>query len=175
MGGFVDGFLFAIEIHYTSLRIYVLRLIIYMPIINHSLAVPHSVSEMYQLVNCVEDYAKFLPWCKESSVLTRTEDEVRATLVLTGGGFQKSFTTCNRLQKDKMIEIRLLNGPFHQLEGFWRFDSLDKGCRVTLDLEFEFSSKLIALAFGPVFNQVANTLVEAFRKRADEVYGISHD
>lgn len=147
-----------------------------MPIINHSLAVPHSVSEMYQLVNQVEDYAKFLPWCKESKVLTRTEDEVRATLVLSGGGFQKSFTTCNRLQKDKIIEIRLLDGPFNQLEGFWRFEHLEGGtCRISLDLEFEFSSKLLALAFGPVFSQVANTLVDAFRKRAAEVYGKPSD
>lgn len=143
-----------------------------MPIINHSLTVPHSVSEMYQLVNQVEDYAKFLPWCKESNVLSRSEDEVRATLVLTTGGFQKAFTTCNRLQHDKMIEIRLVDGPFHRLEGFWKFDGLENGhCRISLDLEFEFSSKLLALAFGPVFNQVANTLIEAFRKRAAEVYG----
>lgn len=145
-----------------------------MPIINHSLAVPHSVSEMYELVNQVEDYSKFLPWCKESTVLSRSEDEVHATLVLASGAFQKSFTTCNRLQKDKMIEIRLVNGPFHQLEGFWRFEELEnKQCRISLDLEFEFSSKLLALAFGPVFNQVANTLIDAFSKRAMEVYGTS--
>lgn len=143
-----------------------------MPVIHHSLAVPHHVSEMYQLVNQVEDYEKFLPWCKESKVLSRTEDEVHATLVLAGGGLQKSFSTLNRLQADKMIEIRLLNGPFRQLEGFWRFDELEEQkSQITLDLEFEFSSKLLALAFGPVFNQVANTLVDAFCKRAAELYG----
>jgi ribosome-associated toxin RatA of RatAB toxin-antitoxin module len=90
--------------------------------------------------------------------------------VLAGGGFQKSFTTCNRLQKDKMIEIRLLDGPFRQLEGFWRFDAEGEHCQITLDLEFEFSSKLLALAFGPVFNQVANSLMDAFCKRAQHVY-----
>lgn len=142
-----------------------------MPVIHHSLTVSNSVTEMYQLVNDIESYAAFLPYCKESRILSKTEDEVRAMLTLAGGGFHKSFTTCNRLQPDKMIELRLLDGPFRQLEGFWRFESVDEGCRVTLDLEFEFSNKLLALAFGPVFNQVANTLVEAFAKRAKEVYG----
>lgn len=143
-----------------------------MPIIHHSLAVPHKTSEMFSLVDRVEDYALFLPWCKESQVHSRDEDEVHATLVLAGGGFQKSFSTCNRRQQDKMIEIRLVNGPFHHLEGFWRFDSLlNEGCQITLDLEFEFSNKLLGLAFGPMFSQVANSLVEAFSKRAEEVYG----
>jgi ribosome-associated toxin RatA of RatAB toxin-antitoxin module len=144
-----------------------------MPTIQHKLEVPYQASEMYQLVDRVEDYAQFLPWCKESHVISRDEDEVRATLTLAAGAFQKSFTTCNRLQKDKMIEIRLIDGPFDTLEGFWRFDPLEsKGCSISLDLEFEFSSKLIALAFGPVFHQVASSLVDAFRKRADQVYGV---
>jgi ribosome-associated toxin RatA of RatAB toxin-antitoxin module len=143
-----------------------------MPIIHQTLTVPNSVSEMYQLVNDVEAYSSFLPWCKESRIVSKNADEVRALLTLAGGGFQKSFTTCNHLQPEKMIEIRLVDGPFRQLEGFWRFDAaVEQGCQITLDLEFEFSNKLLALAFGPVFHQVANTLVEAFRKRAIEVYG----
>jgi ribosome-associated toxin RatA of RatAB toxin-antitoxin module len=143
-----------------------------MTIINRSLVVPYSQAQMYQLVDEVETYAEFLPWCKQSTVLSRNEDEVRASLLLSSGAFQRSFTTCNRLQKDKMIEIRLLDGPFKQLEGFWKFDHEEENnSRVTLDLEFEFSSKLIAMAFGPVFNQVANTLVDAFHKRAVQVYG----
>lgn len=143
-----------------------------MPVINHSLVVPHTVSQMYELVDAIERYPLFLPWCKSSQVLSRTVDEVRATLTLAGGGFQKSFTTCNRLQPNKMIEIRLLDGPFRQLEGFWRFEAVEPhGSRVSLDLEFEFSNKLLALAFGPVFSQVANTLVDAFVKRAKQVYG----
>jgi ribosome-associated toxin RatA of RatAB toxin-antitoxin module len=142
-----------------------------MPVIHRALTVPYSVAEMYQLVNDIESYAQFLPWCKSSQVLSKTEDEIRATLTLAGGGFQKSFTTCNRLQLNKMVEIKLLDGPFQQLEGFWRFEPTDTGCQVIMDLEFEFSNKLIALAFGPIFNQVASSLVEAFCKRAGEVYG----
>jgi ribosome-associated toxin RatA of RatAB toxin-antitoxin module len=96
-------------------------------------------------------------------------------LTLAGGGFQKTFTTCNRLQINKMIEIRLVDGPFHRLEGFWKFDQQGTGCQVTLDLSFEFTNKLLALAFGPVFHQVASSLVEAFSKRADQVYGKAID
>lgn len=146
-----------------------------MPIIHQVLVVPYGVADMYKLVNEVEGYPEFLPWCKTSEILHRDEDEIHARLMLAGGGFQKSFTTCNRLQADKMIEIRLLDGPFRQLEGFWKFDAqANNGCQVTLDLEFEFANKLLAMAFGPVFNQVASTLVDAFSKRADQIYG-SHD
>lgn len=145
-----------------------------MPVIHHELIVPYSAAQMFALVNNIEEYSQFLPYCKSSRVLSQTEDEVKATLVLAGGGFQKSFTTSNRLQKDKMIEIRLLDGPFRRLEGFWHFEALAQGSKVSLDLEFEFSGKLLALAFGPVFNQVANTLIEAFSKRAEAVYGKSH-
>ncbi len=142
-----------------------------MPIVHRALSVPYTAAEMYQLVNDVESYAQFLPWCKSSRVLSKDEDEIRATLTLASSGFQKSFTTCNRLQLNKMVEIKLLDGPFQQLEGFWRFEAHDAGCRVIMDLEFEFSNKLIALAFGPIFNQIASTLVEAFCNRATEVYG----
>jgi ribosome-associated toxin RatA of RatAB toxin-antitoxin module len=143
-----------------------------MTIIKRSAIVPHTVEEMYQLVNAIEDYPKFVPWCNQVEIHYRDEDEVRASLFFEGGGFKKSFTTSNRLQKNKMIEIRLVDGPFRHLEGFWRFDEqADNQSLILLDLEFELSNKLLGLAFGAVFNQVANTLVDAFSKRANEVYG----
>ncbi len=143
-----------------------------MPIINRSALVPYSPAEMYSLVNDVDAYPQFLPWCKTSRVLSRDEDEVRATLELARGGFEKSFTTCNRLQKNKMIEMRLVEGPFRHLDGFWRFESLgEQACKVSLDLDFEFANKLVGLAMGPIFNQIANTLVDSFCKRAVDVYG----
>lgn len=142
-----------------------------MPIVQRSAQVPFSTTEMFQLVDAIEDYPKFLPWCKSSNILSRNEDEVRATLILSGGGFQKSFSTCNRLQHGKMIEIRLLDGPFKHLEGYWHFRHIENnGCEISLDLEFEFSGKLLSLAFAPVFNQVANSLVDAFIKRAQVIY-----
>jgi len=143
-----------------------------MATIQRKLQVPYSAAEMFRLVDDVASYQLFLPWCKESQELSRTEDEVRATLILSAKGLQKSFTTCNRLQKDKMIEISLINGPFRHLEGFWLFHHEgEKLCTIQFDLEFEFSSKFLGLAFSPVFHQVASTLIDAFAKRAEQLYG----
>jgi ribosome-associated toxin RatA of RatAB toxin-antitoxin module len=127
---------------------------------------------MFALVDGIERYPEFLPWCRAARVLSRSDDEVRATLSLSKGGVEKSFTTCNRNQKNKMIEVRLEEGPFQHLQGFWRFDALgDDGCKVLLDLEFEFASRVLRMVVGPVFNQVANSLVDSFQKRAVDVYG----
>jgi|SRR3972149_7336432 len=143
-----------------------------MSLISKNALVPYTAAEMYSLVDDIAAYPSFLPWCKDAKVLSRNEDEVSATIEMAKSGVHKSFTTFNRLQHNKMIEMRLLEGPFHHLEGFWRFDALDdRGCKVSLDLEFEFSNKIIRLTVGPVFDQVANTLVDAFCGRAIEVYG----
>jgi ribosome-associated toxin RatA of RatAB toxin-antitoxin module len=143
-----------------------------MSTINRSMLVPYSAAEMFALVNDIESYGQFLPWCESAKVLWQEGDELRASIELARGNVRKSFTTRNRLQADKMIEMRLEEGPFHHLEGFWRFDRLgESACKVSLDMEFEFSSKLVGLAFGPIFTQVVNNLVDAFLKRAVEVYG----
>jgi ribosome-associated toxin RatA of RatAB toxin-antitoxin module len=127
---------------------------------------------MFVLVDDVDAYPQFLPWCRGARVLARNDDEVRAMVEIAHGALHKSFTTLNRLQKGKMIEMRLVEGPFQHLEGYWRFDSLsERACKITLDLQFEFSSRLIAMALGPVFHQVTSTLVDAFCKRAEQVYG----
>ena len=142
-----------------------------MPTINRSALVPYNPAEMFDLVDAVPAYPQFLPWCKNARVLSRDEDEVRASLELMRGGFEKSFTTCNRLQKNKMIEMRLVEGPFRHLDGFWRFEAIgEHGCKVSLDLDFEFANKLVGMAMGPLFNQIANTLVDAFCQRAIDVY-----
>jgi ribosome-associated toxin RatA of RatAB toxin-antitoxin module len=143
-----------------------------MTAVNKSALVPYSPAEMFALVDSVERYPEFLPWCKSTRILERSGDELRATLVLSMSGVEKSFTTCNRNQRNKMIEISLVEGPFRHLRGFWRFDALgDAGCKVSLDMEFEFSSRVLGLVVGPVFSQVANSLVDSFLKRAVDVYG----
>jgi len=143
-----------------------------MAIINKSALVRYSASQMYELVDDIDAYPEFLPWCKNATVLSRDEDEVHATLALSRGGIHKTFTTCNRLQKGKMIEMRLVDGPFQHLEGFWRFEKLGEGaCKVSLDLEFEFSNRLLDVTLGPIFNQIANSLVDAFCERAVNSYG----
>src|SRR3569832_2448674 len=127
-----------------------------MPVINRSALVPYSPAEMYSLVNDVDAYPQFLPWCKSAQVLSRNDDEVRASLELARGGFEKSFTTCNRLQKNKMIEMRLVEGPFRRLEGYWRFAPLgEQAYKVSLDMDFEFANKIVGFAFGPIFDRGA--------------------
>lgn len=143
-----------------------------MTIISRSALVPFGADKMYALVDDIPSYPTFLPWCAAAQELNRNEDEVSGRLDLAVNGIQKSFTTHNRLQKNKMIEMRLLEGPFKHLEGFWRFEVLDEhACKVSLDIEFEFSNRLLDLTLGPVFSQICSTLIDAFLKRAHELYG----
>lgn len=143
-----------------------------MTTLSRSALVPYEPHEMYALVNEIERYPEFLPWCRSTQVHERKEDEVRATIELAKGSVRKSFTTRNRMQAGKMIEIGLIDGPFSHLHGFWRFDRLGEGaCKVSLDMEFDFSNRLMGLAVGPVFGQIVISLVDAFVKRAREVYG----
>lgn len=143
-----------------------------MTTINKSALVPYQPKDMFELVDDISAYPEFLPWCKSTTIISRDADEVKASIEIAHAGLQKSFTTHNRNMRNKMIEMRLLEGPFKHLEGFWRFDELGKdGCKVSLDLEFEFSNKLVGMAFGPVFSQIANSLVDAFCARAKDVYG----
>ncbi len=135
---------------------------------------PHSAEQMYALVDDIESYPEFLQWCRSSTVVSRDSDVVTAKLELHKGSVHKEFTTRNRLMPGKMIEMKLVEGPFHHLEGFWRFDTLgenENACKVILDLEFEFKNKMLGVLVGPVFNQVANTLVDTFCKRASDLYG----
>jgi len=143
-----------------------------MPVINKSALVPYSAQEMYALVDNINAYPEFLPWCGASQEIERNEDEVKASIQLSRSGINKTFTTLNRLQKGKMIEMRLVEGPFHHLEGFWRFEVLSEtASKIMFDIEFEFSNKLLAMTVGPVFSQVTSTIVDAFTKRAVEIYG----
>lgn len=143
-----------------------------MPHINRSALVPYSPAQMYQLVDAIKLYPQFLPWCRTSIEHSRDQDEVKASIEIAKGAVNKTFTTLNRMQHNKTIEMRLVDGPFKHLHGFWRFEELKPGaCKVSLDLDFEFSNKLLGLAIGPVFNQVANTLVDSFVERARKVYG----
>lgn len=128
---------------------------------------------MYNLVNDVADYQNFLPWCRSSSVISESEDEMIASVEIARGALNKTFTTRNRLQKGRRIELELVDGPFKKLQGYWQFDPLktENACKVTLDLEFEFDNAMMSIAAKPIFTQIANSLVGAFCKRAVEVYG----
>ena len=132
----------------------------------------YSAEQMYDLVDNIEAYPDFLQWCRSSEVISRDNDVVTARLELAKGAVHKEFTTRNRLMPGKMIEMKLVEGPFRHLEGFWRFEPLsEQACKVILDLDFDFNNKMVSMVVGPVFSQIANTLVDAFCKRATTVYG----
>jgi ribosome-associated toxin RatA of RatAB toxin-antitoxin module len=140
--------------------------------VHREAVVSWTPAQMFSLVNDIEAYPRFLPWCRSARVLQRDATQIRAMLVVGKSGFEKAFTTLNRLQQDRSVDMRLVEGPFRHLQGLWRFEPLDVDrCRVSLSLWFELSGALMALTLGPVFNQAANTLVDAFVKRAHEVYG----
>ncbi len=142
-----------------------------MTVINKSAIVPYSPAQMYDLVNDIEKYSQFVPYCVESRIVNQNVDEIHAALTFAGAGISKSFSTLNRLQPHKMIEMRLINGPFKSLEGFWGFENLnDQGCKVSLNLEFELAAGILKMVFGPIFTQVTTLLVDAFHKRATEIY-----
>lgn len=141
-----------------------------MPTIKREKIVAFSPQQMFQLVNGVEEYPNFVPYCKSATILSQTPDELRAELTFSKGALHKSFTTHNRLQENKMIHVRLVDGPFKQLEGFWQFEEVPEGCHITLDMEFEFSNMLVGAMFGPVFNTVTNTLVDVFCERAEHLF-----
>ncbi|MDR3478572.1 MAG: type II toxin-antitoxin system RatA family toxin [Gammaproteobacteria bacterium] len=143
-----------------------------MTIIKRSALVPYSVRQMFELVNAIEDYPRFLEWCHGSEIITRTETMVEASLDIAWSGMHKSFTTRNILHPYSRIDLILVSGPFNRLEGKWSFDPLDgDACKVSLDLEIDFKGGLIDRLFQPIFNHIANSLVDAFCKRAAEIYG----
>lgn len=140
--------------------------------VSRSALVMYSAQQMYDLVADVDSYHKFLPWCGDSRVLKQLDDEVEACILVSKAGIERAFTTRNRMEPGQLVEISLVEGPFRHLDGYWRFHALrEDACKVTLDLEYEFSSKVFTMAFGTVFTQIANTLVDAFVKRAKDVYG----
>ncbi len=139
--------------------------------VDRSALVLHTAEQMFDLINDVERYPEFLPWCSRTEVVSRSESELVATLYLSKAGLKYSFTTRNQLTRPTKMTLELEEGPFSTLAGIWDFKVLsDEACKVSLNLHFEFSGKIASLAMSKVFNQVATTLVDAFVTRADEIY-----
>lgn len=142
-----------------------------MAVVHKSVLLPFSAEQMFVLVNGIEDYPKFLPWCDGTKVLERTEHRVVASIGINYHGVKHAFTTENVNQAPHLIKITLVEGPFRHLDGTWTFKPLRAdACKVELDLHYEFSSKILEKVIGPVFSVIANNMVEAFCKRAENVY-----
>jgi len=142
-----------------------------MPSINKNALVPYSAKQMFDLVNDVSAYQEFLPGCKQSVVLDEYEGFMQAKMVLAKAGIEQTLITENALTPNQSIRMNLSQGPFRQLTGGWTFTPLSEdACKIELTLDFEFTSKLVDMAFGKVFRTLTNNMVKAFSQRAKEVY-----
>jgi ribosome-associated toxin RatA of RatAB toxin-antitoxin module len=140
--------------------------------VKRSALVPYKAQQMFGLVDDVAAYPEFLPWCHSAEVHSRSDEVVEATLELQKGAISKKFTTRNSRHEFEAIDLALVGGPFKHLRGGWRFKDLgDAGSKVSLDLEFEFESRLTDMMFGTFFEEICNSLVDAFSKRAAVVFG----
>jgi ribosome-associated toxin RatA of RatAB toxin-antitoxin module len=135
-----------------------------------SILVPHSAAKMYALVNDVTAYPTFLPWCGGSEILEHSDTYMKARVDISYLGVRQSFTTSNTLDTDRQIDLKLVSGPFSKLTGQWRFTQLgDAGCKVEFELNYAFEGVIGALV-APVFDRIAATFVDAFVKRAEQLY-----
>ena len=138
--------------------------------IQRSALLPYPAQALYDLVNDVARYPDFLPWCSAATVLESNETEMVAKLDVSKAGMSQQFRTRNKLVPGQSIEMNLVDGPFSQLHGSWVFKALgDKACKISLDLSFEYAGPLVRATLGPLFNQAANTMVDAFCERAKQV------
>lgn len=143
-----------------------------MPTVNRSALVRHSAQTMFDLVNDFESYPEFLPGCRRARLLESDRDHLIGELTLAKAGVEQSFTTRNDLYEPERIELSLVKGPFKRLQGQWLFTPMgEDACKVALEMNFEFSNRLLGVAFGKLFSQVASQLVDAFTRRADDIYG----
>ncbi len=132
----------------------------------------YSAGQMFALVNDIESYPQFLPWCTASTITARGDDTLTASISVAVGGIKQQFTTSNTMQKDTAIYITLVKGPFKALKGCWRFKDNDHGgCSVRLEMQFEFKNKLLQQALGRPFQKITDSLIDAFIERAQFVYG----
>ena len=140
--------------------------------VHRSVLAGYTAQQMFSLVDRVEEYPEFLPWCSGASVSQRNEKITLATIRLNYRYLKQSFTTENTKHAPHLIEMRLISGPFRHLEGSWRFIELgEAGCKIEFHLHYEFSSKLLEKLLGPAFRHIADGFVDGFIKRAEKIYG----
>jgi len=142
--------------------------------IQKKVLIEFTPAQMFALVDRCEDYPQFLPWCSSVQLLARTDEITSATLNVNYHGIKTNFSTENAKRYPTEMSLRLTDGPFTRLDGCWRFTPLgETACKVEFELHYSFSSRLLEKVLNPVFSHIGNTLVEAFVKRAGQVYGVS--
>lgn len=142
-----------------------------MAVVHKTVLVSFSATQMFALVEKVEEYPLFLPWCSGVNVSHRSDDQLTATLSINYHGIKQSFSTSNKNSPPHLMEMNLVDGPFKHLNGTWKFTELRKdACKIEFDLQYDFSSKLLEHLIGPVFGKIANSFVDSFCARAEVVY-----
>jgi len=137
-----------------------------------SAIVEHSAAAVYSLVDDIESYPEFLPWCRDAKVLEREPGRTVATLTVGVRGIRQSFTTENANRPGEGIDLRLVEGPFRSFSAVWRFTPLDEhAARIEFSMEYAFSNRVLAKVLGPLFDRIADTMVTAFSRRADQLHG----
>ena len=127
---------------------------------------------MFELVNNINDYSQFLNWCDSSSILNQSDDQITASVEINKGGIKQTFSTLNTLTPYESISMELVDGPFDELSGEWRFEPLgENAAKIHLNLQFKFKSMLIDMALSPVFKNIANSQLDSFVARAKYIYG----
>ena len=143
-----------------------------MPEISRSALLPYPARVMYDIVNQVETYPEFLPWCGGVRLHQADDTSMEASIQISAAGLNQWFKTRNTMVPGESIEIQLVDGPFKRLQGSWHFTSLeDDGCKIELVLQFEFKRGLAAAVIAPAFTRIANTMVDSFCERARDLYG----
>lgn len=143
--------------------------------VNHSAILPHTCQQIFELVDDIARYNEFVPYCNATKILQRDEQSVTACVSLKKGPFSHQFTTRNDNIPFDKITMNLVEGPFSHFEGVWSFTPLsDTACQVSLDMSFAFDSRLLNGIFAKMFDQIANKMLDAFCKRAADVYGENH-
>ena len=140
--------------------------------ISRSALLPYPARFMYDIVNQVEDYPEFLPWCGGARLHQADDTSLEASIKISVAGVEQWFKTRNSMVPGESIEIELVDGPFKRLQGHWTFTPLDQaGCKIELVLAFEFKRGIAASVIAPAFTRIANTLVDSFCQRAQELHG----
>ena len=134
--------------------------------VKRSALVNQPPARLYALINDIESYPQFLPWCSHASVESRTPQQIVATLGVRQGALQGEFTTRNTLEPERSVRMQLVSGPFRALEGLWLLTPVEAGCRVDLTMRFAFRNSLTGLLFEPKFAATVGSLVDAFVARA---------
>lgn len=140
--------------------------------VSRSALVPHTAEHMFALVEDVDSYPEFLPWCNDVEVHSREGNVVEVTLELHRGKISRRFRTRNTMRPTEAMSLELVSGPFRHLAGGWEFLGLgDAGSKVSLHMEFEFDSSALDILIGRYFEHICSALVDAFTQRANEIYG----